>query len=107
MMIIKPAFALDLGEAIGIKNKFPTLNSFISNLLLNAYAFLGVVFLFLLIFGGWGIIMGAGGGDSGKVEEGKKAVSAAVVGFAVIFLSYFIVRAIEVVTGVKILNPPF
>jgi len=105
--MIKPAFALDLGKALGVGEKFPTLGDLLSTILFNAYAILGVVFLFLLVLGGWGVIMGAGRGDKGKVGESQKAVTAAVIGFAVIFLSYFIVKAIEVVTGTSILNPGF
>ncbi|MCD6225805.1 hypothetical protein J7J95_01850 [bacterium] len=101
------AAEVDLGEKLGVKEKFPTLGSFFSNLLFNAYAFLGIIFLFLLIFGGISVIMGAGSGDKAKTEQGKKAVTAAVLGFVVVAMSYFIVKVIEVVTGAEILNPGF
>jgi len=106
-MIVKSVWAFDLGEALGIEKKFPTLGSFVSNLLFNAYALLGIIFLFLLVFGGWGVIMGAGSGEAGKVAQGKKAVSAAIIGFTVIFLSYLIVKVVEKVTGTNILNSPY
>ena len=105
--VIKQALAFDLGSALGVGSKFPDLGSFFSTLLFNAYAFLGIIFLILIIVGGWGIIAGAGSGDKNKVGEGQKAVSAAIIGFVVIFLSYFIVKVVEVVTGVAILNPGF
>jgi hypothetical protein len=61
--------------------------------------------LFFLIFGGLSIIIGAGKQDSGQVEKGSKAVLGAVLGLVVVFLSYFIVKLVELVTGVKILSP--
>jgi len=58
----------------------------------------------LLIFGGFSIIMGAGQGDAKKTGQGKKAATSAVVGFLVIFASYWIIQIIQIITGVEILN---
>ena len=55
-------------------------------------------------FGGFSIIMGAGQGDAKKTGQGKKAATSAVVGFLVIFASYWIIQIIQIITGVEILN---
>jgi hypothetical protein len=55
--------------------------------------------LFLLIFGGISIMMGAGSGNKDDVAKGKKAVTAAVAGFLIIFCAYWIIRIVEIITG--------
>jgi len=95
--------AVNIGEIYGPAKAFPTVGSLISVLLPNVFILAGVVFFLLLIFGGFGLIMGAGGGDAKQTDQGKQAITAAVIGFLVIFLSYWIIKIIEVVTGLKIL----
>jgi len=107
---MKPVFAFDIGQEFqlgnrGVNSVFPTFNSLFGTILFNVYGVAGIIFVFLLIFGGFGVIIGAGSQDAGKVEQGRKAITAAVVGFVVIFASYFIIQIIEVLTGVQILNP--
>jgi len=102
--------AFDIGEKYqlgnrGISDVFPTFGSLFSTILFNIYLVAGIIFLFLLIFGGLSLIIGAGSQDSGKVAKGQKAITAAVGGFIVIFLSYFIIQIIEAVTGVNIIQP--
>jgi len=84
--------------------KFATPGVLISVLLKNVYMLAGVLLLVLLIFGGFSIIMGAGQGDAKKTGQGKKAATSAVVGFLVIFASYWIIQIIQIITGVEILN---
>ena len=86
--------------------KFATLGSLISILLKNIYVLAGVLLLVLLIFGGFSIIMGSSQGDPRKAGQGQKAATAAVIGFLVIFASYWIIKLIEFITGVNIFNPP-
>ena len=102
-------FAVDIGQEFklggqGVRGVFPTFGSLFSTILFNVYAVAGIIFLFLLIFGGFSLIIGAGSKDSNKIANGQKAVGAAVGGFFVIFLSYFIIQIIEVLTGVNILE---
>lgn len=97
----------EFGPEKGIEKVFPNLGTLISTLLPNIYILAGVVFFFLLIFGGFGLIMGAGGGDPQKTEQGKKAVTMAVVGFLIIFLSYWLIQLIEVITNLDIFKPNF
>ncbi|MDP3955109.1 MAG: hypothetical protein Q8Q15_01970 [bacterium] len=95
-------YAVNIGDIYEPAKTFPTVGSLISVLLPNVFILAGVVFFLLLIFGGFGLIMGAGGGDPQKTGQGKQAITAAVIGFLVIFLSYWIIKIIEVVTGLKI-----
>jgi hypothetical protein len=78
----------------------------VSIILSNAIVIAGIIMLFLMIFGGISVIASAGQDDPQKAAQGKKAVTAAVIGFIIIFISYWIVQIIETITGVQILNPP-
>ena len=85
--------------------KFPTLSSLVNVILPNVYMLAGVLFFILLIFGGLGVIMGAGGSDPKKAEQGKQAVTMALVGFLLIFISYWIVQLVGQITGIDFFNP--
>ncbi|MDO8551437.1 MAG: hypothetical protein Q7S03_02045 [bacterium] len=95
-----------LGNGKGVDQVFPSLGGLVSLLIGNIFIIVGVVFFLLLIFGGFSLIMGAGGGNPQQSEKGKQAVTYAVIGFLVIFLSYWIVQIIEAITGLNILNSP-
>lgn len=103
----KLVWAVDLGQEYGVSSRFSSLGEVVSVLLSNAYYLAGLLILFLLILGGASIIIGAGSGDSNRVEKGKKAVMGAVIGFGVVFLSWFFVKIIETITGVNILSVGF
>jgi len=96
---------VDVGSEYGVSAKFPTLGSLVTVVLNNAYFIAGFLIIFLLIFAGVSIIMGAGKSDSSQVEKGAKAATMAIIGFVVVFLSWFIIKIIETVTGVNILSP--
>lgn len=99
-------YAVDIETYFQPARTFTGFGSLISVLLPNLYILAGLIFFVLLIFGGLGLIMGAGGGDPKKTEQGGKAVTYAIVGFLVVFASYWIIQIIQVVTGVNILNSP-
>ncbi len=109
-MLAKKAFAqvnIGTGYRLGnnpISSVFGSLGDFVSHLLNPVYVIAGVIMMFLLIFGGISVIIGAGKQDSGQVEKGQKAITAAVIGFIIIVGSFFIIQLIEVITGVQILR---
>jgi len=88
-----------------VSTTFPTVNAFLSVLLRNSLTLIGILMLGLLISGGLMFIIGAGSDDSKKSAQGKAIVTDAVIGFCIVFLAYFIVQIIEVITGLHILNP--
>ncbi|MDD5074202.1 MAG: hypothetical protein PHU92_03470 [Candidatus Shapirobacteria bacterium] len=107
--------AIDIGEAflikrgsgdqgIGSKTQFSSIGELISTILPNVYVLAGIILLFFLIFGGLAVILGASKGNKEQVEKGKKVLTGTLVGFLVIFASYWIVQILEILTGVKIFN---
>ena len=97
--------------AISIEEKFnppfSTLGSLITVLLPNVYMIAGVIVFILLIFGGFTYIVSAGQQKTEGVQQGKNAITMALVGFLLIFASYWIIQIIETITGLEILQPNF
>lgn len=73
----------------------------VSRVLGAAYIVAGVSFFILLIFGAFSIITSAG--DPKKSEGGRAAATSALVGFLLIFASYWIIQIVEMITGLIIL----
>lgn len=84
--------------------KFNTIGDLVNVILPNVYILAGVGLFVLLLFGGFSVIMGAGSDDSKKTAQGQQALMYAIIGFLVIFASYWIIQIIEKLTGTNILN---
>ncbi len=94
-------------ERLPIICVFPTLGSLISTLLPNVYMIAGVILFILLIFGGFTYIVSAGQQKPEGVQQGKNAITVALIGFFLIFASWWIIQIIEVITGIEIFEPEF
>jgi hypothetical protein len=82
---------------------FTSLGSLVSVIVPNAFVLAGIIAFLLLILGGFGIIAGAGSGDTKKMEQGKHAITGAAIGLIVIVGSFWIVQIIQSLTGVALL----
>lgn len=84
-----------------------TPGDFVTILLRNIISISAVVFTFLAVGGGFAMIVGAGKDNPQQAAKGKQAVTAAVIGFVIIFTSFWIVQAIGILTGTQssILSP--
>lgn len=78
---------------------------FVSIVLFNAIAFAGIILFILMLFGGIMMISGAGSGNKDDIGKGQKALTSALIGFLIIFTSYWIIIIIESIFGMQILNP--
>jgi hypothetical protein len=72
-----------------------------AGLLAYIYVFAGLALLVMLISGG--IDLMTAGGDPGKSKSGYGKISSALIGFLIIFVTYFVVQIVEVVLKIKIL----
>jgi hypothetical protein len=66
-----------------------------------AFVVAGVILLFFFIFGGIGMITNAGSDNAQQMEQSKKTVTSAIIGFIVVFASYWIVKLVEQITGAQ------
>lgn len=77
-----------------------TLGDVISSLIPYIYLVAGLSMLVMLILGGLTLMTAAG--DPAKTKAGYGKITSGIVGFLIIFVSYFVVQIVELVFGVKI-----
>jgi len=92
-------------EGIGIKTGYGSIGELLSALLPNVYIIAGLILFFLILLGGYGLL--ASGSDPEKLKQSSKAVTAALAGFLIIFVSYWIIQIIELITGIDIFKSGF
>lgn len=78
-----------------------TLGSLVTDILKYVYVIGGLILLVMLVMGG--ITLMTAGGDQNKTKQGYAMLSNSLIGFVIIFVSYFVMQILEVVLGVKIL----
>ena len=97
-------FKLKKDVAIGDSSSgYGSIGEFLSAILPNIYVVASLILFILLIAGGFAII--AAGDNPQQKGKGAKAVTSAVIGFIIIFASFWIIKLIEFITGVEIFSP--
>ena len=96
---------IQLGQnASTLGGSYSSTGPLISTILRTSITVASLIFLGLLIFGGIAFIMNAGGGDPKKAGQSQAAITNALIGFAIVLLAYSIIRIIEAITGLSILD---
>ncbi len=62
----------------------------------------GLILLGMLVFGGFTMLAGAA--DKESQEKGKKMVTSALSGFAIIFLAFWIAQLLQVIFNINIVS---
>lgn len=73
----------------------------VTGLLPIIYVIAGLSLLVMLVLGGIGLMTSANNPDKAKASYGR--ITGALIGFLIIFISYFVVQIVEVALGIKIL----
>lgn len=102
--------AINIGEAFKIGDKgisepgsgYGSVGEFISAVLPNIYIAAGLILFILLIDVGFVIMTSTDNPE--QQAKGGKAATAILIGFLIIFGSYWLIQIIEYITGVKIFN---
>jgi len=92
-----------LGNGTNIGGVYRDPATLVTIIVKNGLTIAGIILLVLIIAGGFMMIAGAGSGDQKKAATAKAMITDALIGFLVIFLSYFIIQIVEVITGLTIL----
>ncbi|MFA6007304.1 MAG: hypothetical protein WC784_01490 [Candidatus Shapirobacteria bacterium] len=92
-----------LGTGKSISQTYTDPATLVTIIVRNGLTIAGIILLVLLVAGGFMMIVGAGSGDQKKAATAKTMITDAAIGFLVIFLSYFIIQIVEVITGISIL----
>lgn len=96
--------AINIGPGLGsnISTNYPNIGSLVAIILKNGLTFAGIILLALIIFGSISFIAASGSGDQKKLAAAQDTLTSALIGFLVIFASYFIIQIIQVITGLTI-----
>ncbi|MBI5614572.1 hypothetical protein HY947_06615 [Candidatus Gottesmanbacteria bacterium] len=97
-------YAVDIEQIFTPAKSFPTIGSMVNVLLKNSLVIAGIIALALLIFGGFGVIVSAGEGDTKKLEQSQQTITGAVTGLIIIVAAVWIIQIIEKLTGLKLLS---
>lgn len=82
-----------------------TLGAVLSAAIPFIFAFAGIALLVMLMLGGFSLLTSAG--DSKKLDSGKKQITYAIVGFLVIFISFWIVQLIGKIFNLSVILDVF
>ena len=78
-------------------SSFDTIGSVLSKAIPYIFAFAGFILLLMLVRAGYTFLTSAG--DAKKLESGKQQITYALVGFLVIFASFWIVQLVGTILG--------
>jgi len=68
----------------------------------NVFVIAGIILFIFIIIGGLGTIINAGNTEAQK--QSSKTLSSAVTGFIIIMVAYWLIKIIEILTGVDIIS---
>lgn len=100
--MIPPVYAVDL-QQLAPNPGVTSFGQLINAVVKDAFVIAGLISFIALIYGGFQVIVSAG--DAKKAEQGRAALTGAVIGLVLVIGSFLIVQVIEVVTGLHILSP--
>jgi hypothetical protein len=84
---------------INLRDSNLNLGQIIGAILPYIYVGAGLILLLMLISGGITLMTSAGSPDKSKAGFGR--ITGALIGFVIIFVSYFVAKIVEVILGVK------
>lgn len=87
------------GEAVSGRYQLNTPGEVIAALYPYLFSLAGLILFVMLVWGAFEIMMGAN--DSKSVDSGKKRITAAVIGFLLLFASYWIGQIIQYIFGLS------
>lgn len=102
---IKPGYLTGAYDPLGANQTGGGLAIFIKNILNTTYIVAGLSVFIYLVIAGFKYI--TAGGDAKAMQEAGKQITGAIVGIAIIVVSYVFVLLLGVVLGVPIFNPTF
>jgi len=78
----------------------PTLWGIVSAALPYVFWIAGIILFFVLTFGGFNLLTSFGNPD--KVKKGQQMIVSGLIGFAVIFISYWLIQVLEIALGINL-----
>jgi hypothetical protein len=96
---LESAIGLKIGNATG---ENITIGAVLTALLPYLYTFGGMILFAMIIWGGFEMLAGAQ--ETKAQEAGKQRITAAAIGFVLLFVSYWLAQLLEVILNINILG---
>ncbi|MDR0463250.1 MAG: pilin [Pseudomonadales bacterium] len=61
----------------------------------------GIILFAMILWGGFDIVLGSARGETNRIDQGKKRVTSAIIGFLILFAAFWIIQAVEQVFGLR------
>ena len=90
---------LIIGSNQANASRFATPADFINEALKYAFPIAGIILFVMILWGGFEMLAGAT--QSKSKDAGRQRVTAAIVGFFILFLAYWIAKIIGIVFGIQ------
>ena len=82
-------------------SQWQNIGQIVSRLLTYIFPLAGIATFIYLLIGGFGYLTAAGNEEAAKKAQGQ--ITNALIGFLIIFLSYWIVQILEIILGIELL----
>ena len=82
-------------------SQWQSIGQIVSRLLVYIFPLAGIATFIYLLIGGFGYLTAAGNEEAAKKAQGQ--ITNALIGFLIIFLSYWIVQILEIILGIQLL----
>lgn len=93
----------EFGSPFGVSGG-STLGDLVSLVVKLGFVLSGLLILFFVIFAGFQMVVGAGSNNPEATKKGQQAATSALIGFVIVFVAYWIVRIIELITGFRFIT---
>jgi hypothetical protein len=98
-LILPGANGESLTVTDAVSTKFPNIASVFAAVLQYVYVIAGIGLLVVILSSGFTLLTSAG--DVKAMEKGKKGLTNGIVGFIIIFVSYWLVQLAGIIFGIQ------
>lgn len=97
---IDDAIGINLGRGL-TSSSVITFGAILTTLLPYLYTASGIILFVMIIVGGFEMLFGAT--EPKSQESGKQKITAAAIGFILLFVSYWVIQIVQIIFGIQIL----
>lgn len=83
-------------------SEWSNIGDIVSQALTYVFPIAGILVFIYLLYGGLNLMLAAGNEEG--IKEGKAKITNALIGFLIIFVSYWLVQILEIILGISLLN---
>ena len=95
--------SVDIPNPTGFRTEFTDLSSIVTQAIPILFSVAGIILLVFLLLGGFDYLTAMG--DPKKAASGRQKITYAILGFIIIFVSFWLVQIIDYIFKLGVYNP--